>query len=75
MNDRNQVILILSYAGELVIGILLIFFTKLMMDLLVPAIIIIILLWLVSMVISIKEIISSVRIGKWEKVIWVVGIL
>ena len=27
------------------------------------------------MVISIKEVIGSVRIGRWEKVLWVVGIL
>ena len=56
-------------------GLMLIFFTELMVDFLVPAIIIVILLWLVSMVISIMEVIRSERIGRWEKVLWVVGIL
>lgn len=75
MNDRNQFILILSYAGELLIGLMFIFTTGLMVEFLVPAIIAVISLWLVSMVISIVEVIRSERIGKWEKVFWVVGIL
>ena len=56
-------------------GLMLIFFTELMVDFLVPAIIIVILLWLVLMVISIMEVIRSERIGRWEKVLWVIGIL
>jgi len=75
MNDRNRIILILSYCGELLMGLMLIFFTELMVDFLVPAIIIVILLWLVLMVISIMEVIRSERIGRWEKVLWVIGIL
>jgi len=75
MNDRNEYILLLSFAGELLIGIMLIFFSGLMVDLLVPAIIVVILFWLVSMVISIGEVIRSERIGRWEKVLWVIGIL
>ena len=75
MNDRNQFILILSYAGELLMGLMLIFFTELMVDFLIPAIIVVILLWVVLMVLSIVEVIRSERIGSWEKVLWVVGIL
>jgi hypothetical protein len=75
MNDRNKFILILSYACELLVGLMLIFFTELIIDFLVPAIIVVIFLWLVLMVISIMEVIRSGRIGRWEKVLWVIGIL
>ena len=75
MKDKKGIILISCYITELALALLIIFSHNIPGDYLMAAIITAVAVWLIIIIISIVEVIKSERIGVWEKVIWVVGIL
>jgi hypothetical protein len=73
--DRNGIILTICFVIELVLAIMTIFFNHMMEGYLLPAIITIIIMWIIMMVISITEVVRSERVGTVEKVLWIIGLV
>ena len=75
MKDIKGIILIFCYVTGLALALLIIFSHDLLGDYLIPAVFAAIILGLILITISIYEVVKSDRIGVWEKVLWIIGIL
>jgi hypothetical protein len=75
MKDKNGLILICCYVTGVVLALLVLFAHDFLGDFLLAAIFTAIAVALIMIVLSISEVIKSDRIGIWEKVLWITGIL
>jgi hypothetical protein len=75
MKDKRGIVLISCYLTGLVLALLIIFLPDIPGDYLKAGGITVVTVWLIIIIISIVEVIRSDRIGVWEKVIWIIGIM
>jgi hypothetical protein len=75
MKDKKGIILICCYITGVVLALLILFAHDFLGDYLLAAIFTAIAVALIMIVLSISEVIKSDRIGLWEKVAWIIGIL
>jgi hypothetical protein len=75
MKDRNGIIIATCFIVELLLGVLVFTSFTWLGWALIPVISIAWLIWIFGLVISLIEVVGSVKIGNLEKVLWVIGLV